>query len=157
MDLSKILSISGKPDLYKHIAQSKNGIIVESLNDGKRINAFSTMRISALQDIAIYTEGEDVPLATVYRTMFKQTEGKEAPSHKSDDKTVTDFFEKVLPEYDKERVYISDIKRALKWYNLLISHNLVDDIEPEVKADAPVDDSLKAEAEVQTEPEVEKI
>jgi len=138
MDLSKILSVSGKPDLYKHIAQSKNGIVVESLIDGKRMNAFATMRISALQDIAIYTTGEDVPLDTVFRNLFRLTEGKEAISHKVADSDVVEEFAKVLPDYDRDRVYVSDMKRVFKWYNILLSHGLVDDKEPEKKEDAEV-------------------
>ncbi len=145
MDLSKILSVSGKPDLYKHIAQSKNGIVVESLIDGKRMNAFATMRISALQDIAIYTTGEDVPLDQVFRNLFRLSEGKESLSHKVADSDIVAEFAKVLPEYDRDRVYVSDMKRVFKWYNILLGHGLVDDNAPE----------KKEEAEVKTEAETE--
>ncbi len=126
MDLSKILSVSGKPDLYKHVAQSRNGIVVESLTDGKRMNAFASMRISALQDIAIYTEDEDVPLEDVFRSIYIKTGGEKAISHKAKNDEIKAFFAEVLPEYDKERVYVSDMKRVIKWYNALHDKGLVD-------------------------------
>lgn len=133
MDLSKILAVSGKPDLYKHIAQSRNGFIIESLNTGKRMNAFASMRISALQDIAIYTEDEDMPLEDVFRKIYKATDGKKAPSHKASGKEIEAFFDEVLPEYDRDRVYVSDMKRVLKWYNSLHKLGLVDDKAPETE------------------------
>lgn len=126
MDLTKILSISGKPDLFTHIAQSKNGMIVESLVDGKRLNAFASMRVSALHEIAIYTEGEDMPLEDVFKRIFKKEDGGQAISHKVSSKELKKYFGGVLPEYDEERVYVSDIKRLIKWYNLLQSKGLID-------------------------------
>lgn len=130
MDLSKILSVSGKPDLYKHIAQSRNGIVIESISNGKRINAFTTDKISSLQDIAIYTENEDIPLSDVFKKIFQKEDGKESISHKSGNDQIKAYFGEVLPEYDKERVYISDMKRVFKWYNTLQKQGLVDLEEP---------------------------
>ncbi len=126
MDLTKILSISGKPDLYMQIAQSKNGMIVESLEDKKRLNAFATMKISSLQDIAIYTESEDLPLSDVFKKIFEKENEGQTISHKSSANELKSYFEEVLPDYDKDRVYVSDIKRVIKWYNILQKHELID-------------------------------
>ena len=126
MDLTKILSISGKSDLYKHIAKSKNGIIVESLSDGHRMNAFSSMKISTLHDIAIFTEVDDMPLEEVFKLIFKKQEGGKSIDLKSSNEKLKEYFDSILPEYDKDRVYVSVIKRIFKWYNLLIKHNLIE-------------------------------
>ncbi len=119
MDLSEILSITGKPGLYKVVTQAKNGIIVESLNDGKRFTAFSNERISSLEEISIFSETEDIPLKEVFKSLFEKFEGKAAISHKSDGKELKAIFEEVVPDYDSERVYVSDIKKVIQWYNLL--------------------------------------
>ncbi|MEA2042042.1 MAG: DUF5606 domain-containing protein [Bacteroidota bacterium] len=126
MDLTKILSVSGKPGLHKHIAQSKNGVIIESLIDGSRSNAFASQQVSSLQDIAIFTYGEDKPLTEVFQDIYKKEDGKQSISHKSSANELKAFFEEILPDYDKERVYISNIKRIIEWYNILIENNLVD-------------------------------
>ena len=120
MELKDILAISGQPGLYKYVAQSMRGVIVESLLDGKRMNASATSRVSALTEISMFTEGEDIALADVFTNIWNYTEGKEAISHKeSADKIVAEFA-KVLPEYDRERVHVSDIKKALSWFNILV-------------------------------------
>lgn len=126
MDLSKFLSISGKPGLYKHIAQSKTGIVVESVIDGKRISAFATDQISALNDISLFTTGEDIKLEEVLKKIFEKEDGKSALSEKSDPGKLKKYFEEVLPEYDKDRVYISDIKKVIKWYNILAENNVLE-------------------------------
>ena len=131
MDLSKILSISGKPGLYKMIAKSKNGLIVESFIDGKRISAFSQEKISSLEEISIFTEGEDLSLKEVLKKIFEKTEGKEAIDTKSPNYKLKEFFEEAVPEYDNERVYVSDIKKVLKWYNTLLEKELLDFSEEE--------------------------
>jgi hypothetical protein len=119
MDLTGIISISGKPGLYKVIAQAKNSVIVESLEDKKRIPAYATDRISALEDISIYTYGEDKPLKDIYADIYKKENGGAALSHKEDLKKLTAYLEEILPDYDQERVYSSDIKKIFQWYNLL--------------------------------------
>lgn len=119
MDLTGIISISGKPGLYKVTGQAKNSVIVESLIDGKRFPAFSSDRISALEDISIYTESEDKPLKEIYTDIFKKENGNEAPSHKEDFKKLESYFSKLLPTYDRDRVYPSDIKKLFQWYNIL--------------------------------------
>jgi hypothetical protein len=124
MDLSKILSISGKPGLYRHVGQSKTGIVIESLVDGKRSSAFASEQISALNDISLYTTGEDIKLEDVFVNIFEKESGKAAISEKSSSEELKKYFEEVLPEYDKDRVYISDIKKVIKWYNILAKNEV---------------------------------
>ncbi|MDX1651324.1 MAG: DUF5606 domain-containing protein [Brumimicrobium sp.] len=119
MDLSGIISISGKPGLFKVVAQAKNNIIVESLVDGKRSPAYSTDRISALEDISIYTYEEDVALKEVFTAIYKKENGKETISHKESADKLTARLKEILPNYDAERVYTSDIKKLFQWYNIL--------------------------------------
>lgn len=126
MELSKILSIAGKPGLYKHIAQSKTGIVIESVVDGKRTSAFASEQISTLNDISIFTNDEDVKLEDVFKSMFEKEDGKKAISPKSSADEVKAYFAKVLPDYDKERVYVSDIKKVIKWYNTLVENNILE-------------------------------
>ena len=121
MDLSGIISIAGKPGLYKVIAQGKNSVIVESLVNGKRIPAYATDKISALEDISIYTLESDVPLADVFASLIKKFEGKEGLSHKDDVINLQEVLFEVLPDYDEDRVYPSDIKKMFQWYNLLVN------------------------------------
>jgi hypothetical protein len=126
MDLKGIMSISGKPGLYKHVSQTKNGIIVESLVDKKRMQAFASAKISALQDIAVYTDGEDKPLVEVFRNIFRKENGGKSIDSNSKPEEIKKYFGDILPNYDQERVYVSDMKRAISWYNLLRENNLVD-------------------------------
>ena len=120
MELKDILAISGQPGLFKYVAQSQRGVIVESLLDGKRMNAAATARVSSLTEISMFTEGEDIPLANVFTNIRNYTEGKEAISHKESADKITAEFAKVLPEYDRERVHVSDMKKCFAWYNLLV-------------------------------------
>ncbi len=126
MDLSKIMAISGKPGLYRSIAQTKNGIIVESLTDGKRFTAFPHERISSLEEISILTTGEDLILRDVLKRIHDKLEGRPAPDAKSDPRELHTFFEEVVPEYDKDRVYTSDIKKVILWYNILQEKEMLD-------------------------------
>ena len=119
--LKQILSISGKPGLYKLVSYGKNIIIVEGLSDKKRIPAYSYNKIISLGDIAIYTTDEEVPLANVFETIHEMSEGK--PVDKAVAKSSSslhEFFDKVLPNYDRDRVYDTDIKKIISWYNLLV-------------------------------------
>src|SRR5690554_4598921 len=125
MDLSGIISISGKPGLFKVVAQSKNNIIVESLIDNKRIPAYSTDRISALEDISIYTYEEDVPLKEVYTSLATKENCGEGPSHKESLNKLSAYLEEILPDYDQDRVYPSDIKKLFQWYNILQKAGLI--------------------------------
>ena len=126
MDLSKILSIAGKPGLFQMVSQSKSGLIVESLTDGRRIPAFTHERISSLEEISIFTETDDVPLKDVFVEIFKKEDGKKTISHKSSAKELKTLLASVLPDYDEDRVYVSDIKKLINWYNQLVDKNLID-------------------------------
>ena len=117
--LKDILSISGFGGLYKFISQGRIGIIVESLEDNKRMNASATAKISALEDIAIFTETEDIPLNDVFKAIFEKENKGVAINHKSSANDLKSYFIEVLPDYDKDRVYVSDIKKVINWYNIL--------------------------------------
>ena len=124
MEFSKIISVAGKPGLYQAISQTKSGFIVESLTDKKRFPIPSTNNVSLLENIAIYTYEEEIPLLVVFKSMFEKSEGKEAISHKESGKKLAAFFSEVLPDYDEERVYASNIKKVIQWYNLLVNSGL---------------------------------
>ena len=119
MELKDIISVSGKSGLFKSIAQSKNGLVVESIPDGKRFHAHATSKISALEEISIYTDGDDVPLSEIFDKVFeKEKEGKTLDA-KSDKQILEDYLVSILPNYDKSRVYYSDLKKIFGWYNTL--------------------------------------
>lgn len=123
--LKEILSISGKPGLQKMISNSSNAIIVESLLDGKRFPAYSNSKIIALEDISIYTETEDMPLKEVFKRMYTKENGQAALSHKESNEKIIRYFNEIVPEYDKDRVYTSDMKKIIQWYNLLIEKGIL--------------------------------
>ena len=129
--LKDIMSISGKGGLFRYIAQARNGIVVESLEDGKRHVAPATARLSSLDDIAIFTNEEEVPLAEIFFQIHEKAEGKETLSHKTDVSQLKAYFEELVPDYDQDRVYVSDIKKVFQWYNQLQSHELLEVIEKE--------------------------
>ena len=120
MKIEKIVAITGKPGLYLIISQGKNNLIVESLEDKKRVPVASLQNISAISDIAIYTHDEEVPLKQVFLTMFEKEKGGKSIDPKSDKKELLSYFGEVLPNFDEERVYPSNIKKVLLWYNLLV-------------------------------------
>jgi hypothetical protein len=152
MDLSKILSISGKHGLFQVVSQLKNAVLVESLIDKKRFPAFAHEKISSLKEISVFTTGEDKPLRDVLKIMFDKFEGKKTLDSKSDDKTLKAFFLELVPDYDSERVYVSDIKKIISWYNLLAENNILDFTEPEEKpGEEPVENET-AEKEAIVEP-----
>jgi len=127
MNLTGILSVSGYGGLFKVVKQTKTGFIVESLVDKKRMQAFATSKISTLEEIAIYTETSEVHLKDVLKSIFKQEEGKIVNlTQKSASSEFKLYFDKILPDYDKERVYVSDMKKVILWYNLLVEQGLVD-------------------------------
>jgi hypothetical protein len=134
MDLSKILAVSGKPGLYKMLSQTKSGFIVESLVDEKRFPVFAHERISSLEEISIFTTvDDDLPLKDVFRKINEKTGGKPAPEPNASGDTLKKFFLEVVPEYDPERVYVSDMKKALNWFNLLLEKDMLDFSEEDVK------------------------
>ncbi len=129
--LKEILSISGKPGLQKLISNSSNAIIVESLIDGKRFPAYSNSKIISLEDISIYTETEDLPLKEVFKRIYDKEEGKQILSHKEANEKIIAYFNEIVPEYDKDRVYTSDMKKIIQWYNLLTEKGLLNFTEEE--------------------------
>ncbi|MCF8370640.1 MAG: DUF5606 domain-containing protein [Bacteroidales bacterium] len=154
MDLKGILAISGHTGLFKMISQAKNGIIVESLIDKKRMPAYTTSKISSLEDIAIFTMEEDVPLLKVLQKVFTHLDGKEALSHKSSSDELKKFFLAVLPDYDQDRVYVSDIKKVVQWYNLLLAEGLIDLEEAkEEEGEEGNDETPEANTEETTQPD----
>ena len=127
MDFSKILSISGKPGLHKMVGESKNGLIVESLTDGKKFPAFSHERISSLKEISIYTETGDISLKDVLKKMKEIQDGKPVDNpKKSSSSDLKALFEQFVPDYDKDAVYVSDMKKVFTWYNLLQEKDMLD-------------------------------
>ena len=121
MELKEILAISGQPGLYKYVAQSTRGVIVESLVDGRRINASASSKVSALTEISMFTEGDDIPLADVFTRIYAHTGGKEAISHKESPEKLRAAFAEAIPEFDRERVHASDIKKCFAWFNTLVA------------------------------------
>ena len=120
MDLKEILAISGQPGLFKYVAQSTRGVIVESLLDGRRMNASANARVSALSEISMFTEGEDIPLAEVFTRIWEQTGGQATVGPKDAPEQLVAAFAAAVPDYDRERVHLSDIKKCFAWYNLLV-------------------------------------
>ena len=102
------------------MAQSTNGVIVESLLDGTRMNASASSKESALTEISIFTEGDDLPLTDVFTNIYNHTGGKEAISHKEAPEKLKAAFAEVLPDYDRDRVHVSDMKKVFMWYNILL-------------------------------------
>ncbi len=119
IDLKGIIAISGQPGLYKIVAQSKNGIIVEHLSDQKRTHIQASTRVSNLSEISMFTTTEDKPIESIMGTMFEKTNGGPAIDAKGSDAEITTYFETILPDYDKERVYISNMRKLIQWYNTL--------------------------------------
>jgi len=124
--LKDIVSISGKGGLYKIVAQSGKGIIVESFDDQKRMMVDQHYQVSALSDIAVFTETEEKPLQDVFQNIYEVENGQPTKiTHKSSADELKKYFEKVLPDYDKDRVYVSDIKKVVKWYNILHKNDVL--------------------------------
>ena len=121
MDLKDIVAINGKPGLYEIKAQSKSGIIVESLIDAKKFPVLATHNISALNEIAIYTYEEEMPLRIILKSISEKENGNESINPKENGKLLNSYFRDILPNFDEERVYTSNIKKILMWYNLLVS------------------------------------
>lgn len=136
MDLSKILAVGGKPGLYKLVAQSRSGLVVEALKDGKRTPAFASQNISALDEISIYTESEETPLKEVFKNMYEKLQGENAPASKASNDEIVGFFEEILPEYDRDMVRIGDMKKVYRWYNELQEADLMTWDDEEDKAES---------------------
>lgn len=155
MEFDKLISVSGYGSLYKIISRTNFGLIAESLEDKKRMPVYQSYNVSTLTDISIYTEEAEVSLKEVFLKIYEKEGGKETAALKSKDPEIKKYFEEVLPEYDKERVYTSDIKKLLKWYNQLIKSNLLDPEELK-KKDEEVAEETEAKAESKTKAKAKK-
>jgi len=134
-DLSKILAISGQSGLYLYISQARNGAIVEALSDKKRTSVGMTNKITSLADISIYTDDEEVKLQQVFLNMKEVLGDADAPSAKSKPEELKALFEKALPDYDRDRFYVSHMKKVVEWYNALKNYASLDFVEPEAEAE----------------------
>ncbi len=126
MSLEKILSISGKPGLYQLENQTRTGFLAISLLDGKKISVSARQNVSLLSEIAIYTLTKELPLGEVFTKISEKENGGEAINHKSSKDQLEEYFFEILPDYDEDRVYPSDIKKIVQWYNLLIKNGITD-------------------------------
>lgn len=141
MGLEKILSVAGKPGLYKLITQTRTGFVAESLLDGKRVTVSLRSSVSVLSEIAIYTLEEEVPLREVFeKIQAKENGGNTSVGHKDDTIKLEEYFFEVLPNYDEDRVYVSDIKKIIQWYNILTDNNITDFTEGKKAEDATAEE-----------------
>ncbi len=137
MSLEKILSIGGKPGLYRLVTQTRSGFVAESLADGKKITVSLQNNVNLLSEIAIYTLEEEIPLREVFQKILeKENGGKTSVGHKEPKIKLEEYFFEVLPNYDEDRVYGSDIKKIIQWYNILQEHNLTDFLQDDDAAEA---------------------
>lgn len=125
MNLEGIISVSGKPGLYKVISKKKTGLVVSSIPDGKKHNIFALDKVSALDDISIYTYEDDIPLKDVYAKLFEIEDGKTSINHKDSPEVLKNKMLEILEDYDQDRVYMSDLKKLFQWYNMLVTANLL--------------------------------
>ncbi len=130
-DLQKVFSIAGYPGLFIYVSQSRNGVIVESLLDKKRMCAGPSMRVTTLGDVAMYTDKEELPLKEVFEKIKNVYNGGKSIDHKSDNATLQQFMAGVLPDYDRDRVYTSHMKKLAEWYNILQANNMLEFVEEE--------------------------
>lgn len=126
MEFEKIIAISGQGSLFTVISRTNNGLVAESLEDKKRIPVFQNMDVSTLEDISVYTDSGEVPLKEVFVKIYEKEGGKEAGDVKADNSKLFAYFESIIPDFDRERVYASHIKKIIKWYNQLLKNNLID-------------------------------
>jgi hypothetical protein len=154
MVLKDILAISGEPGLFRFIAQGKNSIIVEHLETKKRSSAHSSAKVSSLEDIAIFTEKEDVPLGKVFDIIHEKAAGGTAIDSKAEVTILKNWFEEILPDYSRDKVYVSDIRKIAMWYNIL--HKLDILVKEEPEAEAKDEPETKAKSESESAPVAEK-
>ncbi len=135
-DLSKILAVSGQSGLYLYIAQTRSGAVVESLADKKRSSVSVTSKITSMADISIYTDDEEVKLQQVFENMKEVLGDADAPSAKSKPEELKALFEKALPAYDRDRFYVSHMKKVVEWYNALKNYASLDFVDLDAEAEA---------------------
>jgi hypothetical protein len=125
MSLQKILAISGKPGLFELKIQTRTGFVAESFLDGKKITVGMRSNVSLLSEIAVYTYDEEIKLAQVFKAIATKENDGLSISHKEDNTVLTSYFREILPEFDEDRVYASDIKKIINWYNMLQPKGIV--------------------------------
>ncbi|KAB5486927.1 MULTISPECIES: DUF5606 domain-containing protein [Flagellimonas] len=146
MALDKILSIGGKPGLYKLLTQTRSGFVGESLLDGKRVTVGLRSNVSVLSEIAIYTLEEEVPLREVFQKIKEKEDGKKTTiNHKADKIELEEYFFEILPNYDEDRVYASDIKKIIQWYNILVDNKITDFVVAEDAEEVPAETASSEE------------
>ncbi|RRO17210.1 DUF5606 family protein [Flavobacteriaceae bacterium 14752] len=126
MEFDKILSVSGKPGLYELKTQTRAGVLAQSLVDGRKIQVNLRNNISILSEISIYTYADEISLKEVFYKIYQKTDGQKSIDHKSPKRELESYFREILPEYDEDRVYQSDIKKVIQWYNILIENDFTD-------------------------------
>lgn len=152
MALKDIYTISGQPGLFRFVSNARNGIIVECLQTKKRVHAFATYKISTLEDIAVYTDSTEVPLADVLNNVRKKENGNKAIDPKtSSPEVLKAYMEEVLPNYDKEKVYVSDIKKMISWYNILQETGM-----PDLEKKEEAEDITEAKEETEKTEEIKE-
>lgn len=150
MSLEKILSIGGKPGLYRLVARTRTGFVAESLQDGRKVSMGMTGNVSVLSEIAIYTLDEELPLSKVFEKIREKEDGGKTPvTHKADKLELEEYFFEVLPNYDEDRVYAGDIRKVIQWYNLLCDNGITEF----ETAEAGEDGAADSEAPAKSEPE----
>jgi hypothetical protein len=158
MNLKDILAISGEAGLFRYMAQGRNAIIVENLETGKKSSVHGSAKVNSLVDISIFTEGEDIPLSVVFDKIFEKENGGVSIDPKLSGDELKKYFAQVLPDYNKERVFISDIKKVFTWYNKLHDLNLLIKEEPEkpVVEENNKEKAVKQEVTVTKKPKTSK-
>ncbi len=157
MDLKGILSIAGQGGLFKMISQGKNAVIVEHLDTGNRMPAYATARISSLEDISIYTEEDEIPLAEVLKRIKEKESDQEILNPKKlSSNEIKAYFEEIVPEYDQDRVYVSDMKKVINWYNSLLKHGILDkEPEPVEEKETKTETMTETKTETKNKPKAE--
>ena len=155
MNVEKILAISGKPGLFELKVQTRSGFVAESMIDGKRITVSMRSNVSLLSEISMYTHSEEKPLVEIMRAIaIKENEGP-AISHKEDNSKLLEYFKQIVPDYDEDRVYPSDIKKVLNWYNMLQAKGLVSKDEPKIENAESVKEQVVKEVAKEKEAKTE--
>ncbi|MCZ8196470.1 MAG: DUF5606 domain-containing protein [Flavobacterium sp.] len=155
MNVEKILAISGKPGLYELKVQTRSGFVAESMIDGKKITVGMRSNVSLLSEISMYTHSEEKPLVEIMRAIaVKENEGP-AISHKEDNDKLIAYFKQIVPDYDEDRVYASDIKKVLNWYNMLQAKGMVSKEEPKIEKAESIKEQVVEEVKAKKEPKKE--
>ena len=149
MKITDILAVAGKPGLYQVLASGSASIVVESMTDGKRSSVPGTARVSNLADITMYTHDDDVPLLDILNRMHAAQKGEAGPSHKDAAQAIRDFVDGIVPELDHDRVYQSDLKKLVQWYNLLVGKGAFPLEAPETPEEAAKEEEAKAKKSLQ--------